>query len=65
MEPQPLIPRIRKVLSHTKDSYPYAIRKKKSDEELVKEMKPLLEEILQYMEDGVIIKSKEYKDLML
>ena len=60
-----LISRIELALLHSKDSYPYGIREKKSDAELVEEMKPLLEEILDYMKDGVLVKSKDYKNAIL
>ena len=61
---KPLMFRIKTALLHT-TSGPYNIREKKPDKELVAEMKSLLEEILDYMEHGVIVKSKEYKNLIL
>lgn len=61
---KPLMFRIKLALLHA-TSGPYNIREKKPDEELVVEMKSLLEEILSYIEHGVIVKSKEYKNLIL
>jgi hypothetical protein len=61
----PLITRIKLVLIDTKEPCLRNIRDKKPDDELIKEMKSLLEEILEYMEDGVIVKSKEYKKVRL
>ena len=65
----PLINRIEKALSHAKNynnSNPCSIVVKLAGaEETLGEMKPLLEEILDYMRGGVLVKSKDFKNTIL